>query len=1037
MNYVVKCDGQTLYNEYSEDCFIIDDELELVANELGSFSFSIYPDHPLYNSIELKKSKIKLYKDDELMMIFRPMEQHDDINDLRTFYCEGCLSYLKDSLMRPFDFGGSPATFFHNVISQHNSQVSSFQRFIEGSCTVTDPNNYVKRSSTFYNQTWDIVTDKMLNMGGYLVVTFDQNENPILNWLASISDVCSQEIALGENLTSYERSLVYSDFCTACVPLGAQKADGTRLTIEDVNEDHDYVDYLINDDLAAIYGVIYAKPDDTTWDDVTNDWNLLTKGERWLDESGVKYKKNITLTAEDISFLNVNVDSFEFMKKVYFKNSVGVSSDYIIAKMSFAITNKYSLNVELVDESYEYVPKNFTAISTKHNRTVNEKVQKTEEDKVNKENILDALNDVASYPGSYFEIGSIGASDVYTGTLQLDYEFDFRKLRCFVSPDNGIGWYRIYKAHWACSDSEESMNNGRLPFSVDIALMSQANANVVDDAIHVIRLNKLKNDASFDCECSKGNALQIDKIRYVEDTNVVPADPDSQQNGIHYDHKCGYVDVHFASLEDYWTQCVFELRAKDRSIQTFFDSIRSITKVDDSPSDQTIVAEYTFEQNVNKFSKLKVIDSFDVSGSTSLQNTTVNGILDVIRRRCEATLSAAGWYRAIVYNAYDTYSAQGTSGEIVTIKIVYTSNVSVQHEISLWMSYGKVAFLNETSHGTTNLVDKIRYTYAGSVGYVDIHIASSSSVTYNVSFEVSSRIYAKGGWVAGTLASVDPSPSGETILTEYALNANGAYYGNVTVGGVLDVTPRRVYASLSSAGWYRILKYSGDNQYAPLGTPSFIIRLGITRHASSVTGEAHEITMTVAYNGSVKFSNENSNSKTLIIDKIRYTYSGNNAYVDIHYNNSGANIVNVDFDVDARLYIKQEILSQPFTSVAVSPSGETVLAEYSFSENVPESGSGYSKNPDGTMIQWGRVSGLSFTNQNMINGTVTLPQSFVNTNYMVLITPGYTGVNSFIFRAGALPNKVNTFSWVLGSGDSTNITATGREFNYLAIGRWK
>lgn len=153
-------------------------------------------------------------------------------------------------------------------------------------------------------------------------------------------------------------------------------------------------------------------------------------------------------------------------------------------------------------------------------------------------------------------------------------------------------------------------------------------------------------------------------------------------------------------------------------------------------------------------------------------NERFHGVVDITPRRCEATLSGAGWYRAIVYNSYSTGSAQGTSGEIVTIKIVYTSQVSVQHEISLWMSYGKVAFLGETSHGTTNLVDKIRYTYAGAVGYVDIHITSLSSVYYNVSFDVASRIYAKGEWVAGTLASVDASPSGETVLAEYTFAAN-------------------------------------------------------------------------------------------------------------------------------------------------------------------------------------------------------------------------------------------------------------------------
>ena len=189
-------------------------------------------------------------------------------------------------------------------------------------------------------------------------------------------------------------------------------------------------------------------------------------------------------------------------------------------------------------------------------------------------------------------------------------------------------------------------------------------------------------------------------------------------------------------------------------------------------ADEIVVEVGTTTYKIKKSDFLK--EFMPKSGGEFTGNLTVNGVLDVTPRRCEATLSAAGWYRAIVYNAYDAYSAQGASGEIVTIKIVYTSSVNVHHEISLWMSYGKVAFLNETSHGTINLVDKIRYTYAGAVGYVDIHITSSSSATYNVSFEVASRTYAQERWVAGTLTSVVDSPSGETVLEEYTFIGTSA-----------------------------------------------------------------------------------------------------------------------------------------------------------------------------------------------------------------------------------------------------------------------
>lgn len=311
-------------------------------------------------------------------------------------------------------------------------------------------------------------------------------------------------------------------------------------------------------------------------------------------------------------------------------------------------------------------------------------------------------------------------------------------------------------------------------------------------------------------------------------------------------------------------------------------------------------------------------------------NLTVGGVLDVVPRRCEATLSAAGWYRAIVYNAYDTLSAQGTSGEIVTIKIVYTSSVSVQHEISLWMSYGKVAFLNETSHGTTNLVDKIRYTYAGSVGYVDIHITSSSSVQYNVSFDVASRIYAQGRWVAGTLTSVAASPSGETVLTEYALNAYGVYNDNVTVGGVLDVTQRRSWNVLSQAGWYRVLTFSGANANSAIGNEGFIIHFDISTTFNNNNNAAHSISLHCV-NGAVRFVNEQSSCySTPPVDKIRYNRNGSYGYVDIHYTQSYGNVVSVRFDVSCRQESQYRFAANTLLPVAPSPSGETVLAEYEF-----------------------------------------------------------------------------------------------------------
>ena len=167
-------------------------------------------------------------------------------------------------------------------------------------------------------------------------------------------------------------------------------------------------------------------------------------------------------------------------------------------------------------------------------------------------------------------------------------------------------------------------------------------------------------------------------------------------------------------------------------------------------------------------------NTLGVTGATTVENVTVNGTVDVTQRRCEATLSSAGWYRAVIYNAYDTYSAQGSSGEIVDIDIVWTATNNCGHRIRLFLDYGKVVFLGEESNGTYNIVDKIRYTYSGSIGYIDIHFVgiSSGSVPVHFAFDVTTRTYANSYWVAGTFASVADAPTGETVLTTFYFNYN-------------------------------------------------------------------------------------------------------------------------------------------------------------------------------------------------------------------------------------------------------------------------
>lgn len=166
-----------------------------------------------------------------------------------------------------------------------------------------------------------------------------------------------------------------------------------------------------------------------------------------------------------------------------------------------------------------------------------------------------------------------------------------------------------------------------------------------------------------------------------------------------------------------------------------------------------------------------------------------------------------------------------------------------------------------------------------------------------------------------------------------------------TINGVLDITPRRCEAALSSAGWYRVLTVTGQGRAGR----SWMAELCITKTYSNANNEVHSVKLMAVYD-SFAFTGENSKTNTLGVDKIRYTKNGTTGYVDIHYSLSNENIVAVDFNVHVRQDTQANFTANSLASVADSPSGETVLTEYTFSNNTdiaattftPSSGSSYS-----------------------------------------------------------------------------------------------
>ena len=76
--------------------YVTDPDVKLVVNGVDSFSFAIYPQHPLYREIECKVSRVKIWRGSELLFYGEVTGYSQDMYGIRTYDCEGALAWLND-----------------------------------------------------------------------------------------------------------------------------------------------------------------------------------------------------------------------------------------------------------------------------------------------------------------------------------------------------------------------------------------------------------------------------------------------------------------------------------------------------------------------------------------------------------------------------------------------------------------------------------------------------------------------------------------------------------------------------------------------------------------------------------------------------------------------------------------------------------------------------------------------------------------------------------------------------------------------------
>ena len=237
--YTVYADDNLLYHPslVGSGRAIFDAELVLEANKSGSFRFKMPVTNIMYNQLTKMSTIITVYDNSEEIFRGRILNDERDFNNTKLVYCEGELAFLLDSIVKGYEsvpVGDDPsnpdpnattiASFFTDLITNHNNQMESKKQFEVGQVTVL-ANTNINVTFTDYASTWNVFNTYLLDQyGGYVRIRLSEGHRYI-DYISSYGNTNTQPIVFGENMLDLTQYISAEDLFTVLIPLGATYAE--------------------------------------------------------------------------------------------------------------------------------------------------------------------------------------------------------------------------------------------------------------------------------------------------------------------------------------------------------------------------------------------------------------------------------------------------------------------------------------------------------------------------------------------------------------------------------------------------------------------------------------------------------------------------------------------------------------------------------------------------------------------------------------------------------------------------------------------
>jgi hypothetical protein len=363
--YQIRCGEDILYDPRDDELMVLNPKCKLKENAVGEGSFTILPTHPNYNKLQKLKSVVEIRQDGKPIFRGRMTRDSRDFHNQFFVDLEGVLGFTNDTLIPPFNFPGdfpdaSNASnmveyFLRWILEQHNSRCEDWQKLKLGTVTVSDPNNYITRSSEKYASTWDTLKSKLFGsaLGGYLYARCEEDGNYV-DYVDRYTLTNTQKITFGENLRDITRESDAEETYSAILPIGKDGLTIANLPDGDLNDD------LVKDGLYIYsksgresFGWVCVPVNESTWADVTEATNLQTKASSYLSGTAMKLSNTITIKAVDLHFTDEQIQSFRVFRNILVDSPIhGVTGEsYRLSELNIDILNPQNTVITIGDTS--------------------------------------------------------------------------------------------------------------------------------------------------------------------------------------------------------------------------------------------------------------------------------------------------------------------------------------------------------------------------------------------------------------------------------------------------------------------------------------------------------------------------------------------------------------------------------------------------------------------------------------------------------------------------------------------------------------